>query len=368
MTETAIAKRVSVGLAIPTKLTAVSLSLPDNATERQSWDVGKALGAMDGASAWWKGDWSLQHAGKWSQGDIETQAAETGIEYQTLSNCRTVSNAFEFSRRREKLTWRHHATVLGLSDPDEQDEVLAWADREGKSVAETREEVRRRKREKSLLAAATESTATILRKDALQFLSDLPGASVDLLLTDPPYITEVANIKEFAASWVPLALSRVKETGMAFVFTGAYAPEMAAYLGAFGDTEAQPLVWRYDNTIGPTAKEWFFRNYQVVWYLRKPDAPDLRSAEITELFAAQTFNAPDGRLGNRYYKWQKPDDLSELYVRLGSEAGGLVVDPFAGSGSLLLAAARLGREAIGSEIDPEALKIAKARGCNIREG
>jgi hypothetical protein len=43
-------------------------------------------------------------------------------------------------------------------------------------------------------------------------------------------MTDVKNVGEFASQWVPLALSRVKPTGRAFIFTGAYPEELHAHL------------------------------------------------------------------------------------------------------------------------------------------
>ena len=52
-----------------------------------------------------------------------------------------------------------------------------------------------------------------------------------------------------------------------------------------------------------------------------------------------------------------PQKLMELYTYRGD----LVVDPFCGSGSTLVAAARSGRDAVGYDLDPEYVKIALAR-------
>jgi site-specific DNA-methyltransferase (adenine-specific) len=87
---------------------------------------------------------------------------------------------------------------------------------------------------------------------------------------------------------------------------------------------------------------------------------------MNEQFAVQDVAAPDGRIGNRFYKWQKPDDLAERFIRHSTKPGDLVVDPFAGSGTFLLAAARLGRNAVGCELDEETLEIAVRRGCGPR--
>ncbi|HSZ37827.1 MAG TPA: site-specific DNA-methyltransferase [Acidimicrobiales bacterium] len=56
-----------------------------------------------------------------------------------------------------------------------------------------------------------------------------------------------------------------------------------------------------------------------------------------------------------------PVELPQKLMELYTYAGDLVVDPFAGSGSTLVAAARCGRDAVGYDLDPKYVKIALAR-------
>lgn len=57
----------------------------------------------------------------------------------------------------------------------------------------------------------------------------------------------------------------------------------------------------------------------------------------------------------------KPIALMEYLVKLVTPKGGIVLDPFAGSGSTLIAAEKLGFNYIGTELNPEYITIAKAR-------
>ena len=61
------------------------------------------------------------------------------------------------------------------------------------------------------------------------------------------------------------------------------------------------------------------------------------------------------------YPAEKPVEVSEVLVRQSSEPGQLVVDPFMGSGSVGVAAARLGRSFCGSDVCAEAIDITRSR-------
>ena len=188
----------------------------------------------------------------------------------------------------------------------------------------------------------------------------------DLLLTDPPYSTDLPDVHAFAGKWLPEALSKVKPSGRAYVCIGAYPDELAAYLSIEPPPAlrlAQVLVWTYRNTLGPSPSHDYKQNWQAVLYYRGADAPPLESPEMVEQFSVQDINAPDGRRGDRWHAWQKPDHLAERFVRHATRPDAIVLDPFAGTGTFLLAAARLGRYAHGCEPDADTLAIAEERGC-----
>ena len=58
---------------------------------------------------------------------------------------------------------------------------------------------------------------------------------------------------------------------------------------------------------------------------------------------------------------QLPEELVERIIRVSSNAGDTILDPFAGSGTTLAVAARLGRSGIGCELNPEYAAIAEER-------
>lgn len=56
-----------------------------------------------------------------------------------------------------------------------------------------------------------------------------------------------------------------------------------------------------------------------------------------------------------------PPELAERCIKAGSPKGGVVLDPFAGAGTTLLVADRLGRDAIGVELNPTYASLAERR-------
>ena len=63
----------------------------------------------------------------------------------------------------------------------------------------------------------------------------------------------------------------------------------------------------------------------------------------------------------RLFEYQKPTSLIERFIRILSNPGDLIFDPFMGSGSHLVAAKNLGRNYLGIEIDPVTYELAKSR-------
>jgi hypothetical protein len=213
---------------------------------------------------------------------------------------------------------------------------------------------------------AAPETATVQGCEAIEFIEEFVDQSVDLIVTDPPFSTDVTDIGEFA-TWLKCAISKIAPTGRAYVCCGAYPLELRAYLNVIAETEfatrSQILVWTYRNRIGPTPTYDYVQNWQAILYLWGEDAPPLASPSLNEQFAVQDINAPDGRLGDHWHAWQKPDELARRIITHASKPGDLVVDPFCGTGTFLLAAAKLGRKARGADNDPTMLDLAIERGC-----
>jgi hypothetical protein len=98
---------------------------PPRKLDRPGWLVaGANIAEFGRVNNWWVGDWIRYGTARWGEKYAEA-ARITGLEGKTLRNIAYVSSRFDLSRRRDRLTWTHHAEVAALP-PDQQDE---WLDR-----------------------------------------------------------------------------------------------------------------------------------------------------------------------------------------------------------------------------------------------
>jgi DNA modification methylase len=208
--------------------------------------------------------------------------------------------------------------------------------------------------------------AIIYNEPCIDFLQRFENNSVDLLFTDPPYSTDLDNVQEFVNSWLLTALNKVKETGRAFICIGAYPIEIFTYLKVLLSSDwivDNPLVWTYRNTLGVTPKMKYNLNYQFILHLYKENSKPLDNRITNEMFSVQDINAPDGRIGNRYHTWQKPNELAIRLINHTTKENDIIIDPFACTGTFILNGADLGRKTFGCDIDINAINIAYERGC-----
>lgn len=108
----------------------------------QSWErIGSGLRELANSSAWWLADWLIFGEAAYSWRRYREAIDRTGLDYQTLRNYAWVARRFEQHRRRDGLSFAHHAEVARMSPP-EQDYWLRKADQQGWSRNELRRAVR----------------------------------------------------------------------------------------------------------------------------------------------------------------------------------------------------------------------------------
>jgi hypothetical protein len=124
----------------------------------EAWEhVGKQICLVSDSSAWWLGDWLVY--GQDRYGDRYRLAVEaTSLDYQTLRNYAWVARQIPVSRRRDSLSFQHHAEVAAL---DEEEQEI-WLDR-AVMFEWSRNELRRQLREARNALRGEESDPVVLR-------------------------------------------------------------------------------------------------------------------------------------------------------------------------------------------------------------
>jgi site-specific DNA-methyltransferase (adenine-specific) len=191
---------------------------------------------------------------------------------------------------------------------------------------------------------------TILKGDCISLMRDLERHSVDFILTDPPYITRyrgrdgrtVAN--DDNACWLKPAFRQMHRV----LKPGGF---MVSFYG-----------W---NKVDLFVDAWREAGFRIVGHLvfRKRYASSARflryAHEQAYLLAKGDVALPAKPIadvidfpytGNRLHPTQKPVQALTPLVETFSKPGDLVLDPFCGSGSTLVAARDLGRDFLGIEL------------------
>lgn len=240
-----------------------------------------------------------------------------------------------------------------------------------------------------------DDTVTLYLGDCREVAPRLSGLGIVSCVTDPPYGELAAAWDAWPNGWVDAA---------------AWALPAAASLWCFGTARmfldqahefagwrfAQEALWVKRNGTGPGSRdrltkvhEWAYHWYRGRWsdlhhewereraagpdkgYVRKTvrqaehqrpgrESPwqddgtrQPRSVREIELDSVRVIEAPSIRYRKRHLT-EKPVAVVAELIRECTPPGGLVLDPFAGSGSTLDAARSLGRRAVGIEADEAA--------------
>ncbi|MFN4258439.1 MAG: DNA-methyltransferase [Gemmataceae bacterium] len=245
-------------------------------------------------------------------------------------------------------------------------------------------------------------TNQILTGDCVALLAELPEASVDLAFADPPFNIGYeydhyddrkakADYLAWTESWLRAVRRVLKPSASFYVAIGdEYAAEIKVRLDDLGLTLRNWIIWHY--TFGVNCSKKFNRSHAHIFYyvvdpkqftfhadaIRVPSArqttyadrranpkgklPDdtwvLRPQEEEACFRpdADTWHVPRvcGTFKERTnHPCQMPEAVLERILRVSSNPGDLVLDPFAGSGTTLAVAKRLGRQYVGMELSPD---------------
>jgi hypothetical protein len=141
-------------------VTGVGLRFPER-VDFGTWEqVGRKLARIANCSAWCLGDWLVYGSYKYSERYRQVLAA-VELDYQTLRNYAWVARRFELARRRDRLSFQHHAEVASAPVED-QDRWLDLAEADGWSRNELRRRVRSSRGESPEPARPTGSAAVLV--------------------------------------------------------------------------------------------------------------------------------------------------------------------------------------------------------------
>jgi len=108
------------------------------------------------------------------------------------------------------------------------------------------------------------------------------------------------------------------------------------------------LVWNKSNS-GGTPNKYYMQKCEFILMLSKRPARNINDMGTPNLLSVPNIIGK----GDTHHPTEKPVELMKVMIRNSTNAGDIVLDPFAGSGSTLVAAQQLERHYIGFELDPK---------------
>lgn len=216
----------------------------------------------------------------------------------------------------------------------------------------------------------------ILHGDCREVLRTLPDASVDAIVTDPPYGIHAkfgtqrdgdgrVGTRTMQFEWdtgeaIREAIRVLKRPGAAFVFTGFDTAELAREALRAAGMVVKPYCWV--KTCPPPAMRgnWWPSGFELAMYAYDAGAwfgdTDIKRSNV---FVGDSLRA--GNAEREGHPTQKPLSIMAHVIRSIVPPGGCVLDPFCESGTTLVAAKKLDRSAIGIELNEDYIEIARRR-------
>ena len=234
------------------------------------------------------------------------------------------------------------------------------------------------------------ANSTIYNGDCTVEMQKIANDSVDLILTDPPYnlgnfminrSTNLAKMREnfFAnAGWDNLEFDEWVER------MDSFFEDAARIIKTGGSMIIFMSIIKVETIIKLAEKHGFYYKTTGIWHKLNPMPRNmnLHFVNSTEAWIYFTYKKKTGTFNNENkmihdfietsvvsngekkagkHPTQKPIALLEHFVKLLSNEGDLVVDPFMGSGSTGVVCKKLGRNFVGVEFDKEYYEIAQRR-------
>ncbi|QQE06132.1 site-specific DNA-methyltransferase [Cupriavidus sp. ISTL7] len=253
------------------------------------------------------------------------------------------------------------------------------------------------------LTAAPALPALLYQEDVLDGVRRLADGSIDLVVADPPYglgkdygndsdrLSGQAYL-EWSERWIDAVVPKLSPRGSLYLFcTWQYSPELFVMLKR-RLTMVNEIIWdRRVPSMGGTTRKYssvhdnigFFAKARDYYFdldsVRVPYDAETKKARSRPRFEGKKwlevgYNPKDLWSVPRIHRQdperadhptQKPLQIVERMVLSSCPPGGLVLDPFTGSGTTAVACARHGRRFVGFEINPAYVDVARGRVASV---
>ena len=229
----------------------------------------------------------------------------------------------------------------------------------------------------------------LMQGDCLELMKDIPEGSVDLVVTDPPYLhvkggmkskkynvgtwkadsNMVTSMSDFGEveifNFLDTVIPKMKKVNMYIFCSKLQLVSYFKYISMNKKLKYDLLVWDKVKYRMKSSKfytsdiEYVVRIYQPGVSLRKVLVEDGTKSDIKHYMKRQAHPQPRGEHGT-----MKPVNLIENFIRVASDEDDVVLDPFMGSGTTGVACLNTSRNFIGMELDENYFKIAEGRIMN----
>ena len=227
----------------------------------------------------------------------------------------------------------------------------------------------------------------IKRGDTLKLIKEIEPKSFNLIFADPPYNLSGANyltvkngmiancdkgnwdkikdIRKFNHNWIKECIRVLKDDGTIWISGTLHNhPSIGVILKELGLWIINDVIWYKKNAPPLFSQNRFAPSTELIWVASKSKKYKFNYGVAKKINGGKQmrnlWEIPAQRHKTKH-PTEKPENLLERIILIGSDENDTVFDPFLGSGTTGVVAKRLKRSFTGFEIDKEYTEIAKKR-------